>query len=369
MTKPNRFLKIFNIYDGTTRNFYKEEIENLEIIEQVNPSNKELSINEATTVILPQNTKGVQFQRTLPLNIYKNGVLFGRFFINTSKSNTYKTVFKINAEDYINILEDQVYMGERYANTLVSTVISNILGDIPYDLDSELGEKRIYGFLPITDKRDALKQIAFAIDALIDTSRSDVIKIKPLPTTVSATIGKDKIVSISRIEKNITTEYDLEVTDLSEITSTRDVIFNDTITEDTTIIFNTQYSQLQITGGTIVSSNINYAIISGNGTVTLTGIPFNFVSNTYKKINQYTSSTDIIRREVYSSTLRLSNINTKLNNMKFVKYEIESVFKMDDVKVGDIVMLDGEKCRIKELSYDVTQTNIYSKAKCEVYYE
>ena len=69
MTRANRFLKIFNITDGISRQFYNDELENVEIIEQITNNVTALNINEASLRILPQSSAGILFQRTLPQDV------------------------------------------------------------------------------------------------------------------------------------------------------------------------------------------------------------------------------------------------------------------------------------------------------------
>lgn len=370
MTKPNRFLKIFNITDGISRQFYNDELENVEIIEQITNNVEALNINEASLQILPKSTAGVLFQRTLPFSIYRNDVLLGQFFVNTSTSNTDKTLFSVKVNDYINILEGQTYLGGLYTNKTVSSLISEILGSIPYTLDSTLGAKTVSGYLPILNKREALRQVAFCVNALVDTSRSDQIVIKPLPTTVARTIPKSEIVSIETTEENITTK--IELSTISLVTKKRqeaDDIFEGKLNGGTTsIIFDSPKFDLSITNGTINSSNLNYAIITGTGTTTtLTGKDYQQASSTSSKTNPYVVTTDVEKIETYESTLVCDT--PIINNLNFVQYKIKSVFMMRDTKVGDLVNLNGQVCRVMSLSYDAGQTAIYCKAELEAYYE
>lgn len=370
MTKPNRFLKIFNIADGITRQFYNEELENVEIIEQITNNVEALNINEASLKILPENTTGVLFQRTLPFSIYRNEVLLGQFFINTSTSNTDKTLYNIKVNDYINVLEGQTYLGGLYTNKTVSSLIAEILGSIPYTLDSTLGAKTVSGYLPILNKREALRQVAFCINALVDTSRSDNIIIKPLPTTVTRTIPKSEIISIETTEENITTKIELSTTSL--VTKKRqeaDDLFEGKLNGGTTsIIFDSPKFDLSITNGTINSSNLNYAIITGTGTTTtLSGKEYQVASSTSSKTNPYVVTTDVEKLQSYESTLTCDT--PIINNLNFIQYKIKSVFMMRDTKVGDLVNLNGQKCRVMSLSYDAGQTTIYCQAELEAYYE
>lgn len=368
MTKADRFLKIFNIADGITRQFFNEELQNLEIIEQVENNNEALSINEASMNILPLSNEGVLFQRTLPFSIYRNDVLYGRFFISTSSSNTDKTLYNVKVADYINILDGQTYLGGLYSGTTASSLIADILGDIPYTLDGTLGAKTISGYLPILSKREALREVAFCINALIDTSRSDEIIIEEYPTTSSRTIGESEIVTIQTTQPNITTDIELTTTSLTTTNAEMDDIFSGVVSGTQTIIFDSPKFSLTISGGTILTSNINYAIIQGTGgTVTLQGKSYELVETLETKSNSYVVSTDITKIESYETTLKCDGENI-INNLDFIKYKIKSNFLMSTTKVGDIVTLNGQEARILKLNYDISQTNIYSDAELEAYY-
>lgn len=369
MNKPDRFLKIYNISDGISRQFYNDELENCEIIEQITNNNTALNINEASLRLLPQNTAGVLFQRTLPFTIYRNDVLLGRFFINTSTSNTSKTLYSIKVNDYISMLEGQTYLGGMYDNATVSSVIAEILGDIPYTLDNTLGAKTISGYLPILNKREALRQIALCVNALVDTSRSDNIIVKPLPTSVARTIPQSEIYEINTTEENITTRIELNTTTLVTKKRTEaDDIFQGKINGLTRpITFDSPKFDLAITGGTIVTSNLNYAIITGTATTTtLTGKSYQEAVETTIKDNPYVVSTDIEKLESYESTLTCAT--PVINNLNFVQYKIKSRFLMRDTKVGDLVNLNGMTCRVMSLSYDCRQTAIVCNAELEAYY-
>lgn len=368
MNNGYRFLKIYNITDGISREFYNEELTQCEIIEQIESNNEALDINESSMIILPSTTAGVTFQRTLPMLVYRNNVLFGKFFVNTSTSNTFKTLYQIRANDYISILEAQTYLGGSYSSATASSVVADILGTIPYTLDAGLGTKTITGYLPILDKREALRQVAFCLNAEIDTSRSSGIVIKPLATTSSRNITPSEILSIETTQENIVTKIVLDTSTLTTKGASADNIYSARLNGTLQIIFDSPKFDLSITGGSIVSSNLNYAIISGTGSVvTLTGKDYVETNESRTKLNPYVVSTDMEKIENFSTTLTCSD--DVLNKLKFIKFKIKSKFLMGSTKVGDIVTLNGQVARVVALSYDLWQTNIYANADLEVYYE
>ena len=368
MTRAYRFLKIFNITDGITRQFYNDELKNVEIIEAITNNNQALNINEGNVDILPQNNTGVLFQRTLPFSLYRNDELYGRFFIDGSTSNSNKTLYNLKVKDYINILDSQSYLGGIYSNVTVATIVADILGSIPYELDLTLGAYTITGYLPILTKREALRQLAFSINAYIDTSRQDKVIIKPFSNARNRFVSKGEIVNVETTQKSIVTKIQLETSSLTTRGAQTDEIFNGTLSGLKMIAFDTPKFDLTITGGTIESSNCNYAIIQGAGsTAVLSGKTYEIYKGVQEKTNMYTVSTDIENVQTYNTTLTCNSIDI-MDYLKFVEYTIKSKFKMENAKVGDLVNLDHKTCRISQLSYDLKQTNIYAEAELEKYY-
>ena len=368
MTRANRFLKIFNIYDGITRQFYNEELQNVEIIEAITNNNQALNINESNLNIIPTNKTGVLFQRTLPFSLYRNDELYGRFFIDSSTSNSNETVYDLKVKDYINTLDSQSFLGGLYTNKSVSELVSEILGDIPYQLDTTLGNYTISGYLPVLTKRETLRQLAFSLNAYIDTSRQDKVVIKPFSNARSRFVDKSEIISVETTQKSIITKIQLETQSLTTKNASADEIYNGTLNGTEAILFDSPMFNLSITGGTIESSNINYAIIKGTGgTVVLTGKTYQIYKKLQEKDNEYTVSTDIENVKKYTTTLTCNNINI-MDFLKFVEYTIKCKFKMDTVKVGDLVAINKKTCRVSQLSYDLSQTVIYAQADMEKYY-
>ena len=74
----------------------------------------------------------------------------------------------------------------------MASLAAEILSGYPYTLDSVLGEERIQGYIPAGTRREALQQLAFAIGAVVDCSRGEIIRIVPAPQRASGLIGTDR---------------------------------------------------------------------------------------------------------------------------------------------------------------------------------
>ena len=359
-----RYLRIFFIEDGIVREFYKDELKNLKIIEEVSSTTENLSMNTLDIELNSKSDVGVLFQKTLPMRLYRDNVLVGAFFIDRAeKENT--ASYKIEAVDYIGLIEKEKFLGGMYSNESVSNIVANILGTIPYQLDETIGARTLTGFIDIQSKREALQKVIFSAGGIVDCSRKDCIVIKPLNNTIKSVLGKDKIVSIKEEIESITTSIEL-VQHRYIAKSEESEIFNDAITGETLITLGAPYHSLRISGGTIVSAGTNYAVISGNGTVILYGKGYDDNTIVNSKNNPLTSSTDVSKIKSYDTTLICNEINL-LDNLNFIAKTLKIKFKMSNNEmVGDMVKVLEENARILCLEYSINTPSIYASAELEV---
>lgn len=172
ITKVNmasRFLRIFKIDDGVIRIFYKDEIVNLEIDESISDSGENLEINTMQANIISKSNIKILWQKVQAIKVYNDDTLYGSFFVDSVErtGNSYS----LNTYDYVGMLENDTFYGGLYNNKSVSSLVAEIMKDIPYELDSSLSSLNVTGYLPIDTARNSIKQVAFAINAIVDTSR------------------------------------------------------------------------------------------------------------------------------------------------------------------------------------------------------
>ncbi len=182
-SKPYRYLKIYYLIDGLVRIFEDNELTNIQITEQISETAEELPMNTLDFKIIAQSELSYLFQSKQPMQLYRNNLLIGNFFIDKVTQQAFNT-FKLNMFDYIGILDAERTMGGIYNNIPLATLVTEILGTIPYELDASFSNIMLNGYIPICTKREALQQIAFSIGAIIDTSRSNLIMIKPYSSIV-----------------------------------------------------------------------------------------------------------------------------------------------------------------------------------------
>ncbi len=226
--KPYRFLKLQTIEYGVIRTFEEEELRNVSLFEEISLISEEISINTLNFSLDNKDDIEFIFQKKQPLNIEYDGNLVGTFFIENSKRIS-KTVYEIEAIDYIGLLDKVYFEGGTYTSVLASTLIDFIMGSIPYELDSVLGSKTLSGTLERCTKREALLQVLFAIGGVISTTRSDKVKIFSLSNVPVSTISEEKIYT------GCSFENDDEVTEIRLILNDETVVSkkNPIITDDT----------------------------------------------------------------------------------------------------------------------------------------
>lgn len=380
MTRLSRFLKIYSISDGIAREFYNEEIIDVDIIESTNINCEELPISEATVTLMPISTLGVIFQRTLPMEIYRKiegeYQLFAKFYITSYTVDNKKKIYKIKLGDAISILENQTYLGG-IIDTTPTELLNDLLGDFTYTYNGN-NTAHIQGYLPIMNKREALRQICQVLGVQVRTARTlygeDISLIDKLNMN-TIIINNSRIYNYTVAEDNIVTDIELRYNYLSQNTMGNQNLFNEALDGTTTVYFGSPTYNLSISGGTIVESNCNYAIISGTGgTVNLTGRQYQQAERVYVKENPLAVSTDIKKTLSINTTLWFAYGNyTPLTDLFFVKKKIN--IKLNPLLTGSnkiLVMhrsygIAGEQYyKPTTISYSLKQPSVVMNAELEM---
>jgi hypothetical protein len=293
-SKPYRYARLKGLDYGTLIYFTGADIKSASVVEEVNPLSVELpvdtlelslfSTNADFSIIDPAGDYAL-LQDKQPLDVYEEvGTeqrYIGQFYLDTWENTSDNTiVFK--AVDMIGVLDTVPYMGGIWLTPVtVETLFAEIMEAIstPYDLDADLNDVELEGWIPICSYRDALQQIAFAAGAYISCSRSGVMAIKPF-VLASDLIAYDA--TITKAEKGAEQSLGLkplitgvEITAHNYIANA-DVteLYNGTLAAGLhTITFGKPMHDLNISGATITESGANYAIVNvaSPGTVTLSG--------------------------------------------------------------------------------------------------
>ena len=291
MNAPGRYFRLESVLFGIIRTFGDGELENLTVNEGRDPTGRTIYINSANFTINTKDELPYMFLKRQPLHIRHNGAYMGLYYIDKSKRYADKR-YSIEALDKIGVLDaSDDFMGGMYDNISNIVTAENLIKQIIPEsfnfnviIDGSLKNIKITGWLPIMKRREALAQVAVAIGAVINTSRTNVIEVKPMPKSggIKRVIDKDRVyqsaavdiefpyTGIELIEHNFTAGG--EITEL----------YGDVFSGEKTIKFSEPASNLTIVNGTVLYFEANYAIIkSANENIkcVLTGRKYTYNQN------------------------------------------------------------------------------------------
>ena len=276
---PYTRLRLQSIEYGYGTFFKGDELRNVNIIQEIDPISSQISVNVVDFTLDSNKDVVYSFTAKQPLSVYWEGNLVEATFVTQSKRLS-KKMWKVQSEDYIGLMQNVPFYGGMYNNTSVEDLLNEIFlwqsetntTKIPYQLEDELKDETVTGYIPITNCRDALMQVAFAIQAVVDTSNSSAVRIYRLRDNNEEEIQH---IPLNRIKQGQNFEDDETVTSVSltaheyvrqEEDAAFDIeVFNNTETGETGknifVIFEKPCSELRWTSDiTMIKQDVNYCI-------------------------------------------------------------------------------------------------------------
>lgn len=212
------------------------------------------------------------------------------------------TRYKLNCVSAVGLLSGTKHKGGLYTGQTAGEVLSDIIGGaINYTVADDVAAARVYGWLPYASRRDNLHQLLFALGANV-VKLGSYIHIKYLDTDTQKTIAAERIymggdVSYSGLATEVqVTEHSFYSTANDNINTLFDNTDGSGAATNQMVIFSEPHHDLIATENLdIVESGVNYAVVTGTGT--LTGAA-------------YTHQTKVISRK--------SDVDTGAENVKTV---------------------------------------------------
>lgn len=204
--KPYRYLKLSQLDFGQIKLFSGSDLVSANVLEEIDPISSELRINTLNFTLYSEdaefsilNPQGIfsRLQQKQPLKIYEylDGVKknIGTYYLDEWEN---EDEYNINMTgiDLVGVIDGTDFAGGTYHEVAAGDIIEEIMtsADAEYELDSNLASKVLSGIISACTHREALQQVVFAIGGIVDCSRSNKIKIYPMPTVLSGHIGKDR---------------------------------------------------------------------------------------------------------------------------------------------------------------------------------
>lgn len=365
---PYRYLKIYQILYGANKIFDSTMIESAKILEETDILSSELSINtldfsiysedEEFNVINPSGVyKLLQKRQKLTVTIIKdeNEKNMGVFYLD-DWDNEDDTISNFSAIDLVGVIDKTTFYGGMYKNVIASNLIKEILETANLDADDyyiaeELNNILITGHIDISTCREALQQVLFVVGAIIDTTRDGKIKIYiPSKIETEYEINKNRKEMGSSKPKLNDIITGVEITSYNFEESDEEVeLYKSTLEAGTyTIEFSDIAYSISITGGTIIKSNCNYAIIEvmTENEVIITGKKYTTNKNVITVLMEdLTEDEKENNLKVTSAYLvnqsNVQEIATRILNYYSNSYKYEFKFLMENEKIADYIPVDS----------------------------
>lgn len=363
MSAGHRFLKLQALTYGITRLFTSEEMYSVDLFQDTDLISDTVSVNTMDFVLRNKSAINFMFQRRQPLRAEYGSELLGVYYISTAEK-TGANRHDIHAVDLVGLAEmTDEHKGGLYTGERAEDVLSDILGTgIPWQMEEALKDVPVYGHLPIASRRDNLHQLAFALGATVRTGHRTFIEVSRLNRDgLAGSFDNPKGYENGTLKTSPLVTA-VKVTAHSYIASTTsDTLFEEELDGEEELTFSEPVSDLQISGGRIVESGVNYAVITGTGEkVTLTGCTYAHVQRIYSKRNPLRNANDPenpvsysdmtlvtpynvqdVLEACYAHNLRRETISGKVLTLTERPGDyVEILTDSDGVKRGHLVSLD-----------------------------
>ena len=303
LNMPKNRLKLRVIDYGYGTFFYGDELRGVKLIQEIDPISTQISINTADFTLDSKSDMEYSFQAKQPLSVYFNGELKATTFVNKSTRKA-KRLWSIQSEDYIGLLDSIPYYGGIYTNKNAVELLTDIftVAKVPFSIDDVFANETVTGYIPFTTCRDALMQVAFAIQAVIDTSNSEVVKVFALEEDVKQTVPLNRIMqgqnfadeeTVTSVEITVHSYEPKEIIQENKISA-----YNADKSGAGERIF-VKFSEplhglYTANGGEILESSANYAIVNAPTTAfRLIGYGYEHKAQIYNKKNEVVLASEI----------------------------------------------------------------------------
>lgn len=364
---PKNRLKLRAIDYGYGTIFYGNELRNVKCIQEIDPISTEISINTADFTLDSHSGIEYSFQAKQPLSVYFNGDLKATTFVKSAKRKS-RFLWQIQSEDYISLMDGVSFYGDIYTNKNAVDLLKEIfdVAKVPYKIDGAFADATVSGYIPFGTCRNALMQVAFAVQAVVDTSNSEVVKVYALDNEVKQTIPLNRIMqgqnfvddeTITGVEIAVHTykpiDEEVEVYDATESGSGEEIF----------VSFSEPLHDLTIINGGIAKRGTNYAIINAYENCVLMGKKYEHTTKIKRKSNPLVLASEIekvvaiddatlvsqhnidnVIEKCYNWLTRANTTNLRIVEGKHIEYG--SVIKYGQKKYGTFKYGEGTQSSV-----------------------
>ena len=249
------------------KSYTDSDIVSAEMFSEISPISETLGYGTFNAVVKSETTAILNYTANSKLTYYHNGNIFATYYVYRIKR-AGKFHYSIEAYDIIGVLSKQQHMGGIYSGEGVKQIIRDVCGDIAVAFDESIDDIKMYGWLPIANRRDNLRSVLFALGAVAQSARTGELQIKSISPRV--------VDELNNIGIGAEVEYPEPVGAVSltehqfiKSPATEASVLYEGVTEDgDAITFDEPVYDVESEGIPVKSIHANHVIVgAGNGTV------------------------------------------------------------------------------------------------------
>jgi len=303
----------------------------------------------------------MDYTRGTPVRVYKDGAFLREFYLDNITARD-GGIFEISAVSAVGLLAERYHRGGVYFGAVAGDVIADIMDGMAYDIDGDVAEVTVYGWLPYDTARANLSRVLFATGASLMKNAAGEPWIR-----FNQPIGSTDVSAATYYERSAEpvpqfgTIRVIEHTFFDSAAQTEKVLFdnrNSVAAASALIIFDEPMAATRADGLTRESWGANWAIVSGTGV--LYGTPYVHIQRILEE------ETGINSSEVYEtgenalvSRLNSSTVLERLVNYysNAVRYTIST--KHSTERTGNIITFPNVR-GVTESGYISTMDSVAS---------
>ncbi len=253
---------------------------------------------------------------------HRGKLVLRQFLESIRRTGEYK--YLLSCVSGIGLLAKSRHYGGLYENALFSDVLAEIVGGaFPYTVDTQIASIKIYGALPVDNRRNNLKRLLTATGAVLQTNADGSVRFAA-PDTTSPVEIKDGDIYMGGSVDHPTPYQAVKITEHAFAKTPNDILTTlldgeavgmDIITPagasvtGALVTFSDPMHDLAVTGTTILESGVNYAVLAPSMTCTLTGYKYSHTTRIVTA-GSLTASEQATKRLDDNTLISLFNVDT-----------------------------------------------------------
>lgn len=237
---------------------------------------------------------------------------------------TGKHKYLLSCVSGIGLIAKSRHYGGLYENVLFSDVLAEIVGGaFPYTVDTQIASIKIYGALPVDNRRNNLKRLLTATGAVLQTNPDGSVRFTG-PDTTSPVEIKDGDIFMGGSVDHPTPYQAVKITEHAFAKTPNDILTTlldgeavgmNIITPagasvtGALVTFSDPMHDLAVTGTTILESGVNYAVLAPSTSCTLTGYKYSHTTRIVTA-GSLTASEQATKRLDDNTLISLFNVDT-----------------------------------------------------------